>query len=350
MPDHVPFTVSPQMWGLFAAIVVMALLIDFFAMRRQGAHRVGAKEAAIWSLVWVAVSLGFMGWLWWQYGGPDPASRTLANAKALEFLTGYVIEKSLAVDNIFVFLLIFTYFQVPPEYQKRLLMIGILGALVLRAILILVGAWLLTHFHGLLYLFGAFLIYTGIKVWRSSGKEPDLEANTALKWLRKRMKIATTIDGEKFFTQVEGVRMATPLFVVILMIGIIDVVFAVDSIPAIFAVTTDPFIVLTSNVFAILGLRAMFFLLASAQERFHLLSYGLAIVLAFIGTKMLLPLAGHWIAGPQAEWKIPIGWSLTITLVTLAATMALSLVVKPKGPHGGAYPFPPKEDQPPPST
>ncbi|HEX5638784.1 MAG TPA: TerC family protein, partial [Burkholderiaceae bacterium] len=277
---------SPLMWSLFAAFVLVALLVDFFAMSKQGAHRVSIKEAAVWSLIWVGVSFVFLGWLWWYLDANS--TREIANAKALEFLTGYLIEKALAVDNIFVFLMVFTYFAVPPEFQKRVLMIGILGALVLRAGMILVGAWLIQQFDWILYIFGAFLVFTGVKMWWAAGQEPDLEANPALKWLRSRFKIAPGYDGERFTTTIDGVRHFTPLFIVIALIGIVDIIFAVDSIPAIFAITTDPFIVLTSNVFAILGLRAMYFLLAGMHERFHLLSYGLAIVLAFIGTKMLL--------------------------------------------------------------
>lgn len=319
------------MWALFAGFTLVALLIDFFAMSKQGAHRVSTRESAIWSLVWVGVSLAFMGWLWWHLGGAgtDEAARSLANAKSLEFLTGYLIEKALAVDNIFVFLMLFTYFAVPAEYQKRVLMIGILLALVMRAVMILVGAWLITQFHWVLYLFGAFLLFTGIKMWWAAGQEPDLDNNPALKWIRSRFKIAPDYDGEKFFTVVGGVRMATPLLVVIVLIGIVDLVFAVDSIPAIFAITTDPFIVLTSNVFAILGLRAMYFLLANMHERFHLLSYGLAIILIFIGLKMLL----------IDVYKIPVVYSLGFTAVTLAVTMILSLKIPPKGTPGGAYPF-----------
>jgi tellurite resistance protein TerC len=320
---------NPLMWSLFAAFVIVALLVDFFAMSKQGAHRVSIREAAIWSLIWVAVSLLFLAGLWWYLDAN--VSREVANAKGLEFLTGYLIEKALAVDNIFVFLMVFTYFAVPPEFQKRVLMIGILGALVLRAVMILIGAWLITQFDWILYLFGAFLVFTGIKMWWAAGQEPDLEANPALKFIRSRMKISPDYDGEKFFTVVNGVKMATPLLIVIILIGIVDIIFAVDSIPAIFAITTDPFIVLTSNVFAILGLRAMYFLLAGMHERFHLLSYGLAIVLVFIGAKMLL----------LDVYKIPVVWSLGFTVVVLAVTMVLSLKIPAKaGQGGGAYPFP----------
>ena len=327
---------TPLAWSLFAAFVLIALLVDFFALNKQGAHRVSMKEAAIWSLVWVAVSFVFVGWLWWYLGGPDGSAT--ADTKALEFITGYLIEKALAVDNIFVFLMLFTYFGVPAEFQKRVLMIGILGALLLRAVMILVGAWLIAQFHWVLYLFGAFLVFTGIKMWWAAGQEPDLEGNPALRWIRGHVRIAPAYDGEKFFSVVDGVKMATPLLVVILLIGVVDVIFAVDSIPAIFAITTDPFIVLTSNVFAILGLRAMYFLLAGMHERFHLLSYGLAIVLAFIGAKMLL----------VDVVKIPVALSLAVTAAVLAATMLLSLRIPASGKGGGAYPF--RAKKPPPQS
>ncbi len=322
---------TPLMWALFAAFVLVALLVDFYAMNRQGAHKVSTGEAAVWSVIWVAVSLVFVALLWWYLGGTSGhvTDRNMANVKALEFITGYLVEKALAVDNVFVFLMVFTYFAVPAEFQKRVLMIGILGALVLRAVMILVGAWLIARFHWVLYLFGAFLVFTGVKMWWAAGLEPDLESNPALKWIRRHMRITPHFDGEKFFTIVNGVKTATPLFLVILLIGVVDVVFAVDSIPAIFAITTDPFIVLTSNVFAILGLRAMYFLLAGLHERFHLLTYGLAIVLILIGGKMLL----------IDVYKIPVAWSLVATATVLAATMLLSLCIPARGYTGSAYPF-----------
>ncbi|MGV3653669.1 MAG: TerC family protein [Noviherbaspirillum sp.] len=328
---------TPLLWTLFAVFVLIALAIDFLALNRQGSHTVSIREAAIWTMVWVAVSFLFVGWLWWYLGGTglDPVARDLADAKALEFITGYLVEKALAVDNIFVFLMIFTYFAVPSAFQKRVLMIGILGALGLRAIMILIGAWLISQFHWIMYVFGAFLLFTGIKMWWAAGQEPDLGTNPALRWINKHMTLSPHYDGEKLFTIVNGVKMATPLFVVILLIGIVDVVFAVDSIPAIFAITTDPFIVLTSNVFAILGLRAMYFVLANMHERFHLLSYGLAIVLGFIGTKMLL----------IDVYKIPVIWSLGFTITTLAVAMLLSLRIPARpGKAGSAYPFTPKPD------
>jgi tellurite resistance protein TerC len=328
-------TSTPTMWALFAAFVAIAVTVDFISLRRQGAHEVGMREAAIWSIVWVAVSFVFLGWLWWYLGGTsgDAARQELAGDKALEFVSGYLVEKALAVDNIFVFLMVFTFFSVPPQYQKRLLMIAIMGALVLRALMILLGAWLINQFHWILYVFGAFLVFTGVKMWWAAGQEPDLANNPMLRWINRRMKVAPALDGERFFTTVDGVRMATPLLLVIVVIGVVDVIFAVDSIPAIFAITTDPFIVLTSNVFAILGLRAMYFLLAGMHERFHLLSYGLAVVLVLIGIKMLL----------IDIYKIPVVWSLIATVVVLAVSMVLSLRIPPKGHGRGAYPFSPKK-------
>ncbi|GAB2902892.1 TerC family protein [Uliginosibacterium flavum] len=322
---------TPLMWTLFVLFVLVALALDFFALNRQGAHKVSMREAGVWSLVWVAVSFLFVGWLWWYLGGlgDDAVAREVANTKSIEFITGYLIEKALAVDNVFVFLMLFTYFAVPAEFQKRVLMFGVLGALVLRAVMILVGAWLIAQFHWILYVFGAFLLFTGIKMWWAAGQEPDLDNNPALNWVRRHVRIAPSYDGEKFFTVEKGVRMVTPLAVVVALIGIVDVVFAVDSIPAIFAITTDPFIVLTSNVFAILGLRAMYFLLAGAHDRFHLLSYGLALVLAFIGIKMLI----------VDFYKIPVALSLSVTFGILVITMLLSLFIPPKGKGGGAYPF-----------
>jgi len=322
-------------WIIFSAIVIIALLIDFFAMNRQGAHRVSLKEAAIWSAIWVTISFFFVGWLWVYLGGlsSDAATQLFAHNKALEFITGYLIEKALAVDNIFVFILVFAYFKVPAEYQKRLLMFGILFALAIRIPLILVGAWLVEEFHWVLYIFGAFLLYTGVKMWNSIGKVPDLENSTVMKWLHKSLKITPHMDGEKFVTVHQGAKTATPLFAAFIMIGIVDVLFAVDSIPAIFAVTTDPFIVLTSNVFAVLGLRAMYFLLAGLHEKFHLLSYGLALILGFIGTKMLL----------MGIFHIPTVISLGVTFIILTASIVLSLYIKPKSISGSAYPFEPKE-------
>ena len=308
-------TVAPLwLWLVFVAIVLVALFVDFVVLKKQGAHEVGVKEALNWSIIWVALSLAFNGLFWWAVRDTTGSS-SQATEKSLEFLTGYLIEKSLAVDNIFVFLMIFTYFSVPAAYQKRVLMIGIIGAIVLRTVMILVGGWLLAHFHWILYVFGAFLILTGIKMWWAAGKEPDLSENPALRLLRRIMPVSSSYDGEKFFTVENGKRIATPLFMVICLVGLTDVIFAVDSIPAIFAITSDPFIVLTSNVFAILGLRAMFFLLQAVASKFHLLNYGLAVVLVFIGTKMVL----------IDIYKIPVAVSLAVVVAILAVTMVLSV-------------------------
>lgn len=299
-------------------IVLVSLFVDFVVLKKQGAHAIGVKEALKWSLVWVALSLLFNGLFWWAVKD-STGSVALANTKALEFLTGYLIEKSLAVDNIFVFLLVFTYFAVPEAYQKRVLMIGIIGAIILRSIMILVGGWLLAQFHWILYIFGAFLILTGVKMWWAAGQEPSLDDNPALKLLRRVLPVSKSFDGEKFFTLENGKRIATPLFMVICLVALTDVIFAVDSIPAIFAITSDPFIVLTSNVFAILGLRAMYFLLAAVASKFHLLNYGLAVVLVFIGTKMCL----------IDLYKIPVGVSLGVVVAILAVTMLLSVRTAP---------------------
>ena len=316
-------TIVPTwLWAVFVGIVVVSLFLDFVVLRKQGAHEVGVKEAINWSLVWVALSVAFMGLLWWAVKD-GTGSTELANTKALEFITGYLIEKSLAVDNIFVFLMIFTYFAVPAAYQKRVLMMGIIGAIVLRTVMILVGGWLIAEFHWVLYLFGAFLLITGIKMWWAAGQEPDLEDNPALKLLRKVLPVSKNFDGERFFTLENGKRIATPMLLVIALVGMTDVIFAVDSIPAIFAITSDPFIVLSSNIFAILGLRAMYFLLAAMASKFHLLSYGLAVVLVFIGTKMML----------IDLVKIPVLVSLGVVVAILAATMILSLRTAPRLPE-----------------
>ena len=315
-------SVAPMwLWGFFVLSVLVALFIDFVVLRKQGAHEVSVREAAQWSVLWVALSLAFNALFWWALTqNPDPLAAAQADTRAMEFLTGYLIEKSLAVDNIFIFLMIFTYFSVPPAYQKRVLMIGIIGAIVLRTVMILVGGWLIAQFHWVLYVFGAFLLLTGIKMWWAAGKEQSLDDNPALKLLRRVLPVSQNFDGEKFWTVERGKRIATPLLMVVALVGITDVIFAVDSIPAIFAITDDPFIVLTSNIFAILGLRAMFFLLAAVAAKFHLLSYGLAVILVFIGTKMLL----------IDVYKIPVLVSLGVVVGVLAITMLWSVRTAPQ--------------------
>lgn len=305
------------MWAGFFAIVLVMLAIDLFVVGGSKQHRVSVREAAIWSLIWVSISMLFAGALWLYLDGT--AGRELANQKALEYVTGYLIEKSLAVDNVFVWLMLFSFFAIPPELQKRVLVFGVLGAIVLRTLMILAGVWLIAHFHWLLYVFGAFLLITGIKMWWFADEKPDLANNPLINWIRRHIKVSDQLHGESFFIKrPEGgtlVRYATPLFLVLVLVEFSDVIFAVDSIPAIFAITTDPFIVLTSNIFAILGLRAMYFLLADMADRFSLLKYGLSIVLMFIGTKMLL----------IDVIKIPVLLSLGVVAGIIATSVALSL-------------------------
>ena len=301
------------MWAGFGLFVVLAIAVDLLVMEKQGAHKVTIKEAAWWSVLWFGLSFVFVGLLWWYLDASQ--NREMANTVAMQFITGYLVEKSLSIDNIFVFLMIFTYFAVPAESQKRALIIGIIGAIVLRAILIVAGAWLLAKFHWLLYVFGLFLVVTGAKMWFAAGKEPDVESNPVLKLLKKKIKLTTDFHGEKLSVMINGVKHYTPLFVVLILIGTTDVIFAVDSIPAIFAITKDPFIVLTANIFAILGLRALYFLLADLADRFHLLPYGLALVLIFIGAKMLM----------IDFYKIPIGVALMVTASLIASSIVISI-------------------------
>ena len=307
------------MWTGFVVFVVVAVAIDLLVMKNQGAHRVSVREALNWSVLWIALSLAFCGLLWWYLDAN--VDREMANLKATEFLTGYLIEKSLSVDNVFVFLMIFSYFAVPAEYQKRALIIGVIGAIILRAIMILIGAWLIAKFHWILYLFGLFLLVTGIKMLIFADKKPDLEKNPILKWMRGHMAITKEFHGERFTIMKDGVRWYTPLFIVLVLIAVTDVVFAVDSIPAIFAITKDPFIVMTANIFAILGLRALYFLLADMADRFHLLSYGLAFVLMFVGTKMLI----------VDFYKVPVFWALGVVGAILTISVILSLATAKPG-------------------
>jgi len=307
------------MWTGFAVFVVVAVAIDLLVMQKQGAHRVSVREALNWSVLWIALSFAFCGLLWWYLDAN--VGRELANRKATEFLTGYLIEKSLSVDNVFVFLMIFTYFAVPAEFQKRALIIGVIGAIILRAIMILVGALLIAKFHWILYVFGVFLLVTGIKMIIFADSKPDLEKNPVLKWMRGHLSITREFHGEQFTFKKDGVRWYTPLFIVLVLIAVTDVVFAVDSIPAIFAITKDPFIVMTANIFAILGLRALYFLLADMADRFHLLSYGLAFVLVFVGTKMLI----------VDFYKIPVFWALGVVGMILTVSVILSLATTKPG-------------------
>ncbi|NJD34801.1 MAG: TerC family protein [Betaproteobacteria bacterium] len=301
------------MWAGFLAIVLVMLAIDLFAVGGGKQHKVSFREAATWSVIWVSVSFMFAAALWWHLDGS--IGREVANQKSLEFVTGYLIEKSLAIDNVFVWLMLFSFFGIPLELQKRVLVLGVLGAILMRAVLIFAGAWLITQFHWILYIFGAFLLVTGIKMWWFAEEKPDMANNPLIRWLRGHIKISDELHGEKFFVWQDGVRYATPLFVALILVEISALIFAVDSIPAIFAITADPFIVLTSNVFAILGLRAMYFLLADMADRFSLLKYGLAAVLVFIGVKMLL----------IDLYKIPIGFSLAVVTTFIGISIGMSL-------------------------
>ena len=313
-PDTAVSIGEPWMWATFVGFVLVMLALDLFVFGGRKAHKVGVKEAAAWSLVWVSLALAFNAGLWWHLNAT--AGAEIADRKALEFLTGYLVEKSLSVDNVFVFLLIFSSFHVAAEYQRRVLLYGVLGAIVMRAVMILAGAWLVREFHWVLYLFGAFLVVTGMRMLVMAEKQPDLERNPVLVFARRHLRITADYHGERFTVVKDGVRWFTPLFLVLLLVEASDLVFAVDSIPAIFAITTDPFIVFTSNIFAILGLRALYFLLADVAGRFHLLKYGLAMVLTFIGTKMLI-----------APWyHVPVAASLAIVAVLIGASVIASLI------------------------
>lgn len=306
------FATGP-MWAGFIVFVLAMLALDLFVFGGNKAHRVSVREAGAWVIAWVTMACAFAGLLWWYLD--VNAGREIANNKALEFITGYLIEQSLSIDNMFIFVMIFTYFAVPPELQRRVLLYGVLGAIVMRAGMILAGVWLVSEFAWILYVFGAFLMVTGVKMLIFADRQPDLEKNPLLRWLRGHIRITPGFHGEKFFVRIDGLRWATPMFLVLMMIEASDLVFAVDSIPAIFAVTTDPFIVFTSNIFAIMGLRALYFLLADMSERFHLLKYGLALVLIFIGGKML---AAPW-------FHMPVQWSLAIVGSVILLSVLLSL-------------------------
>ncbi|MBX3717272.1 MAG: TerC family protein [Burkholderiales bacterium] len=311
---------TPGLWATFAAFVVAALAIDLWVMDRRTEQAVGVKAAAAWSVVWIALALAFGAGLWAWLDGT--AGRELANEKAAEYLTGYLIEKSLSVDNIFVFLMLFTYFAVPPERQRKVLVLGVLGAVVLRVVMILIGAWLIARFHWILYVFGLFLLATGVKMILFADEKPDLERNPVLRWMRGHLAITPQFHGDRYWVEEGGKRWFTPLFVVLVLIGVTDIVFAVDSIPAIFAITDDPFIVMTSNIFAVLGLRALYFVLADLAARFHLLAYGLGAILVFVGLKMLA----------VDFFKVPVAWSLGVVGAILVAAIAASLAFPPKDP------------------
>jgi tellurite resistance protein TerC len=332
---------STLAWAGFCIFILVMLAIDLGLFNRKP-HEISYRDAAIWSGVWVALALLFAGLLFgplgWELFG---AAR---HQKGLEFLAGYLIELSLSVDNLFVFLLIFSYFKVPPKYQHRVLYWGVLGALVMRVAMILAGTALLSRFHWIIYIMGAFLIYTGLKMLRGGEIEMEPEENLVVRFVSRYVPITRHYERRKFFTVANGKRVGTLLLLVLIVVEVTDLVFAVDSIPAIFGVTTDRFIVYTSNVFAILGLRTFYFLLAGVVEKFHYLKFGLGIVLSFIGIKMLLPLLAKMLApgfhalGYKALGDlvrgindIPIAIALAVVAVVLLASVGASLIWPPQG-------------------
>jgi tellurite resistance protein TerC len=296
---------SPLLWTIFSVFVLGMLTLDLGVFSRRP-HEVGFREAMSWSLVWVALAMLFNGWIYLRFG----------SQKALEFLTGYVIEKALSVDNIFVFVVLFAAFAVPKIYEHRVLFWGVIGAIVMRAIFIALGAALIARFHWVMYVFGAILIVTGIRLILHRADDPDPANNAIFRTISRVVPATPDYHGKSFLVVQHGKRLATPLLLVLLAIEATDVVFAVDSIPAIFAITQDPFIVYTSNIFAILGLRAMYFLLAGVIEKFHLLKMGLALVLMFVGVKMVI----------VDYYKVPIGLSLGVIAAVLAGSVIASVV------------------------
>lgn len=297
------------LWVVFNIFVIAMLVLDLGVFHRRS-HEIRIREALLWSAFWIALALLFnVGIYFWR-----------GSVAALEFLTGYLLEKSLSVDNIFVFLMIFTYFRVPYQYQYKVLFWGILGALVMRAGFILLGVTLIQRFHWVIYIMGGFLILTGIKMAMQKDEEIHPERNPVLRLVRRFVSVTENYEGNRFFVKRQGARYATPLFVVVLVVETTDVIFAVDSIPAILAITLDPFIVYTSNVFAILGLRALYFALAGVMRLFHYLPYGLSFILVFVGVKMLL----------VDLYKIPIGLALGTVAVILTLSVVASILWPPK--------------------
>lgn len=302
------------LYAVFFGLVAVMLIVDFLGFKQKQNQDVPIRQAAYWSIAWVTVAVLFGGGLWFYL--QQTVGATIANQKTMEYFAGYLLEKSLAIDNVFVWLMIFAAFAIPPAFQRKILLYGVLGAIILRTIFIFIGAWFVQEFSWVLYIFGAFLVYTGFKFLKGQDDEDtNFEDIKFLKWLRKHMRITPQLHGNNFFVRQNGLLWATPLFLVLILVEASDVIFAVDSIPAIFAVTTDPFIVLTANLMAILGLRAMFFLLSGAASKMHYLPYGLGIILVFIGAKMLLLDVFH----------MPIWISLGFIVLVLSITAYLSI-------------------------
>ncbi|HEY0458674.1 MAG TPA: TerC family protein [Pyrinomonadaceae bacterium] len=314
-----PFADYWWFYGGFLIFVLFMLALDLGVFNRK-AHVVTFKEATIWSIVWVALALAF-NFIFYQYASAKYGAE-IGWQSALEFLTGYVLEYSLSIDNIFVFVLVFSYFGIPAKYKHRVLFYGILGALIFRAVFIVLGSALM-QFNWIIYIFGGFLIITGIKMFFTSNEEIEPEKNFLIRIFKRLMPVTHEIDGKSFFIMKDGIRHATPLLIALLFLEATDIIFAVDSVPAIFAVTDEPLIVFTSNIFAILGLRSMYFMLAGVINKFHLLKYGLAVVLVFVGLKMV------WL-NPLYGGHFPISWSLLIILGTILLSILASLVFPPK--------------------
>ena len=321
-------------WAGFGLFILTMLALDLGILNRK-AHAVTYREATIWSIVWVTLALCFAGLVFWKTD----------RQTGLEFLTGYVIELSLSVDNLFVFLLIFSYFKVPAKYQHRVLFWGVLGALVMRMSMIAIGATLVERFHWVLYIFGAFLIYTGFKMLRQDEAHANPEENPLVRFATRLIPITRHYDGDKFFTVENGRKMGTLLLLVLVIVEVSDLVFAVDSIPAIFGITTNSFIVYTSNVFAILGLRSLYFLLAGVVEKFHYLKIGLAIVLMFVGVKMLSEgyIAHNFHVGKETIILVSLGFVAVVLLSSVAASLLWPVPpeqqVEVELPHGFDSPF-----------
>ncbi|MGI8494577.1 MAG: TerC family protein [Pyrinomonadaceae bacterium] len=311
------FTFADYWWfyGLFLIFILLMLALDLGVFNRK-AHIVSIKEATIWSVVWVALALIF-NFLFYQYANAKFGTE-IAKTLSLEFLTGYIIEYSLSIDNIFVFVLVFSYFGIPAKYKHRVLFYGILGALIFRAIFIALGS-VLMQFHLIIYLFGGFLVLTGIKMFFSGDEKIEPEKNILIRAFKRFMPVTDEISGKNFFIFKSGVRYATPLFIALLFLEATDIIFAVDSVPAIFSITKEPLIVFTSNIFAILGLRSMYFMLAGAIDKFHLLKYGLSVILIFVGLKMV------WL-NDAFGGKFPITYSLGFILSIIALSVAASLL------------------------
>ncbi|MBX7257703.1 MAG: TerC family protein [Candidatus Hydrogenedentes bacterium] len=332
-----PFADYWWFYAGFTLFVLLMLALDLGVFHRK-AHEVSIKEATIWSVIWVALALAFNYGFYLYAAGKFPADPRLtaiegfvpdaaAKQVALEFLTGYIVEKSLAVDNIFVFVVVFSFFAIPSKYQHRVLFYGIIGALVFRAIFIGMGS-VLMQYKWVVVLFGALLILTGIKMFFAPERGIDPEKNPLIRLFKRFMPVTPQLHGQSFFVRLDGRMHATPLFVSLLFLEFSDVIFAVDSVPAIFALTREPLIVYTSNVFAILGLRAMYFLLAGAVDKFHMLKFGLALVLVFVGLKMV------WL-NEAFGGKFPITWSLGIILSVVTVSVVLSLLFPKKSKKAG---------------